>query len=361
MFLKLIENGDNFVTVVDLVSGFGWLVYRHPNVLEPCTDKLYARLHDKCNEVRYSTLVTIVDLIRQEMIKVRRQVAGIAKLLVDKDVKINYHAKQFFGAIAEKGNTLYNVLSDIISTLSNPDDLVPESDFQSIMKFLLPLINKERQIESLVDKLCIRLKESNNQIQEYYISYCLTLIKFTDKSLTKLSDNISHYTDKLRNPKVYNNFNILISLNSKMAKPATKEILNELTCKIEKIVKDEDFAVLLSQKTPGKRLNTVKKKAPISVTNGSSEDEVEPLQLVTKRSARCRSKVKRRLLENNTEEEENDEEIARTSGVSNVQKILRIKVNEDSESDDEKINVIKRTKRQNKFGSLNKKNPRYKS
>lgn len=83
--------------------------------------------------------------------------------------------------------------------------------------------------------------------------------------------------------------------------------------------------------------------------------------MVTKRSARCRSKVKRRLLENNTEEEENDEEIARTSGVSNVQKILRIKVNEDSESDDEKINVIKRTKRQNKFGSLNKKNPRYKS
>lgn len=79
------------------------------------------------------------------------------------------------------------------------------------------------------------------------------LIKYTDKSLTKLSDNISYYTDKLKNPKVYNNFNILISTNSKMAKPATKEILSELTNKIEKIVKDEDFAVPLSQKTPGKR------------------------------------------------------------------------------------------------------------
>lgn len=122
-----------------------------------------------------------------------------------------------------------------------------------LFRFLLPLINKERQVESLVDKLCIRLKESNDKIQQYYISYCLTLIKYTDKSLTKLTDNVSYYTDKLKNPKVYNNFNTLISANSKMAKPTTKEILNELTSKIEKIVKDEDFAVLLSQKTPGKR------------------------------------------------------------------------------------------------------------
>ncbi|XP_060833475.1 condensin complex subunit 1 [Rhopalosiphum padi] len=361
MFLNLIENTDNLETVIDLVSGFGWLVFRHPNLLEPCTDKLYARLHDKCNQVRYSTLMTIIDLIRQEMIKVRGQIAGIAKLLVDEDENINYTARQFFGTIAEKGNTLYNVLSDIISTLSNPEDLVPEHDFQSIMKFLLPLINKERQIESLVDKLCIRLKESIDRTQEYYISYCLMLIKYTDKSLTKLSDNISYYTDKLKNPKVYNNFNILISTNSKMAKPATKEILSELTNKIEKIVKDEDFAVPLSQKTPGKRLNTVKKKVPINIANESSEDEIEPLQLVTKRSARCRSKVKRKLIENDSEEEENDEEIARTSGVSNVQKIVNIKTNEDSETDDGKINIIKRATRQNKYESLSKKSPRHKS
>jgi len=107
-------------------------------------------------------------------------------------------------------------------------------------------------------------------------------------------------------------------------------------------------------------LNTVRKKPPISVINESSDDEIEPLQLVTKRSARCRSRVSRRLMENDSEEE-NDEEIARTSGVSNVQKILHIKANEDSETDDDKINVIKRTTRRNKFGSLNKKHSRYKS
>lgn len=120
-------------------------------------------------------------------------------------------------------------------------------------RFLLPLINKERQIESLVDKLCIRLKESNNDIQAYYISYCLMTIKYTEKSLTKLLDNFSSYSDKLTNPEVYNNFNILISTNSRLAKPTTKDILSELSDKIEKIAQDEDFVVQLSHKKPGKR------------------------------------------------------------------------------------------------------------
>lgn len=43
-------------------------------------------------------------------------------------------AKFFFSVISEKGNTLYNVLSDIISTLSNPDDMIHEDDFLEIMK-----------------------------------------------------------------------------------------------------------------------------------------------------------------------------------------------------------------------------------
>ncbi|CAH1732771.1 unnamed protein product [Aphis gossypii] len=335
MFLNLIENSDNFEIVIDLVSGFGCLIFKHPNLLEPCIDKLYARLHDKCNLVRYSTLMTIIDLIRQEMIKVKGKIAGIAKLLVDEDETINYTARQFFGVIAEKGNTLYNVLSDIISILSNPEDLVPEDDFLSIMKFLLPLIKKERQIESIVNKLCTRLKESNDKTQEYYISYCLMLIKYTDKSLTKLSDNISCYMDKLKNPKVYMSFNKLISTNSKMAKPATKEILNELSRKIEKIVEDYDNADPILIRNPKKCLSTVKKKIPISIANESSENEIEPLKLVTKQSGRCQNKVKRKLIEKNSEGGENDEELA------------HIKANEDSETDYSDINIIKRAKKQN--------------
>lgn len=52
MFLNLIETSDILDTSIDLITGFSWLVFRHPNVLEPCTDKLFARytnLDDKTN------------------------------------------------------------------------------------------------------------------------------------------------------------------------------------------------------------------------------------------------------------------------------------------------------------------------
>lgn len=119
-----------------------------------------------------------------------------------------------------------------------------------LFRFLLSLINKGRQVETLVDKLCIRLKESVNEIQAHYISSCLVFIKHSEKSLTKLSDNISCYSDQLRNPLVYNNFNQIISDNSRM----TKSILSEFTSNIERIVRDENFAIIQqSRKTPGKR------------------------------------------------------------------------------------------------------------
>lgn len=79
------------------------------------------------------------------------------------------------------------------------------------------------------------------------------IIKYTDKSLIKLSENVSSYSDKLTDPKVYDNFNTLISTNSRSAKPSTKDILNELSDQIEKIVKKEHFVIPTSQKKPGKR------------------------------------------------------------------------------------------------------------
>lgn len=79
------------------------------------------------------------------------------------------------------------------------------------------------------------------------------IIKYTEKSLIKLSENLSLYSDKLTNPDVYDNFNVLISTNSRLAKPTTKDILTELSNQIEKMAIEEDFIVPLSQKKPGKR------------------------------------------------------------------------------------------------------------
>jgi len=43
-------------------------------------------------------------------------------------------SKTFFRVIAEKGNTLYNVISEIISILTNPEDMMSENGFLEIVK-----------------------------------------------------------------------------------------------------------------------------------------------------------------------------------------------------------------------------------
>lgn len=69
-------------------------------------------------------------------------------------------------------------------------------------------------------------------------------------------------------------------------------------------------------------VTTVKKKLPKStIKEVISEDEIEPLQVIN-RSTRCYSKVKRKLL-NNSGEEENNEDLAYSSSVSNIQRTTR--------------------------------------
>ena len=50
---------------------------------------------------------------------------------------------------------IYNLLPDMLSSLSSEASL-PQEQFQAIMRHLLTFIAKEKQIDSLVEKLCLR-------------------------------------------------------------------------------------------------------------------------------------------------------------------------------------------------------------
>jgi len=65
----------------------------------------------------------------------------------------------FFNELALKGkNPVYNLLPDIISRLSN-DSSVTSDHFRAILKFLITFIQKDKQTESLVEKLCHRFNQ----------------------------------------------------------------------------------------------------------------------------------------------------------------------------------------------------------
>ena len=90
------------------------------------------------------------------MVKVKGNISELAGCLEDEDPKIRSLTKLFFAELSKKSNAIYNVMADIISHLSDPETGRDKEQFQSIMKYLFEFIDKDKQAESLVEKLCHR-------------------------------------------------------------------------------------------------------------------------------------------------------------------------------------------------------------
>ncbi|GLD98063.1 hypothetical protein PINS_up006760 [Pythium insidiosum] len=119
------------------------------------------------------------------MIKVKGQISELAMSLVDSSEEIREMVKMFFSELSRKANNpIYNILPDTVGQLSVSDH-VTQNDFEKIVKFLLSFITKDKQVESIVDKLCQRLSVSEiSQRRDY--TFCLAHITHTEKSIRAL-------------------------------------------------------------------------------------------------------------------------------------------------------------------------------
>ena len=99
----------------------------------------------------------LTNLILNDMVKVKGNISELAGCLEDEDPKIRSLTKLFFAELSKKSNAIYNVMADIISHLSDPETGRSKDQFQRIMKYLFEFIDKDKQAESLVEKLCHRL------------------------------------------------------------------------------------------------------------------------------------------------------------------------------------------------------------
>lgn len=57
--------------------------------------------------------------------------------------------------VVQGSSPIYNLLPDMLSSLSSEASL-PGEQFQAIMRHLLSFIAKEKQVDSLVERLCLR-------------------------------------------------------------------------------------------------------------------------------------------------------------------------------------------------------------
>ncbi|EDV53204.1 condensin complex subunit 1 [Drosophila erecta] len=225
--MNILNLTKNIRIKCNTVVGLSDLTFRFPNIIEPWTGHFYAQLHESNTELRLTAVKMLSHLILNEMIRVKGQIADMALCIVDGNDEIRNITKQFFKEIANKSNILYNVLPDIISRLGDINLNLDEDKYRIIMSYILGLIQKDRQIETLVEKLCLRFPVTRVERQWRDIAYCLGLLTYNERAVKKLMDNIQHFKDKVQVDEVYQSFKLIISNTNKLAKPELKAVVTE--------------------------------------------------------------------------------------------------------------------------------------
>ncbi|NXE26036.1 CND1 protein, partial [Ardeotis kori] len=283
----------------NLIIAAGDLAIRFPNLVEPWTSHLYARLRDPCPSVRQTAGIVMTHLILKDMVKVKGQVSEMAALLVDPEEAIMGVAQNFFSELSHKAsgcpgtlahksgegldNAIYNLLPDIISHLSDPNCGVEEESFHTIMRHVLSYITKDKQTESLVEKLCQRFRTARTERQYRDLSHCLTLLPLSERGLLKLQDNFDCFADKLQDPAVYSCFQTVLARFCRASgKPESKALVEELEQKLSACHNRGLDSAQTCQDSSGtpvpatqKRTGTCSRRQPLSRAN-SDEDFVTP-------------------------------------------------------------------------------------
>ncbi|TMS10469.1 Condensin complex subunit 1 [Larimichthys crocea] len=118
LMFTVLERSTFPVVRANGIIALGDLTVRFPNILEPWTQNLYARLSDEVPSVRQTAVTVLTQLVLKDVLKVKGQVSEVAVLLIDPEPHITSLALNFFNELASKDNAIYNLLPDIISRLS---------------------------------------------------------------------------------------------------------------------------------------------------------------------------------------------------------------------------------------------------
>jgi condensin complex subunit 1 len=228
LLFKVLTN-EKFIdttTQANIIVALGDLAFRFPNEVEPYTAHLYSGLRDPSRKVRRHTLMVLTHLILNDMVKVKGQVSEIALCLQDEDVKIKDLSRLLFHQLSKRSNNvIYNLLPDIISRLSELS--LPRESFRGIMSFLFGFIDKDKQNDVLVDKMCQRFPLCSSIAQKCDLAFCIAQIKMTDRTVKVLDDKFKLYQDALVDDEVKKHFFSIVTKAKKFAKPELKQSIEE--------------------------------------------------------------------------------------------------------------------------------------
>ncbi|CAD6228059.1 GSCOCG00006332001-RA-CDS [Cotesia congregata] len=223
----------------NILIGLSDLMIRFTNDIDPWTSHMYTRLFDQDVGVRRTAVRILSSLVKREMIRAKGQMSEMALCIIDQDEQIRNDAQLLFKELSKKPNVLCNILPDILSKFSSADEeKISEEDSQTIFKFIFSLFSKEREMESVLDKICFRFKDVTTERQSRILTYCLSLLQLNKKGIAHLTRNLSLFKDKLQNKHVYLALREVIEQAKKKAD--VREACVILEQEIEKLMDDSN-------------------------------------------------------------------------------------------------------------------------
>ncbi|KAF8342559.1 non-SMC mitotic condensation complex subunit 1-domain-containing protein [Cantharellus anzutake] len=269
LLFKIMETSKDPIIRSNSIIALGDIAVRFSHLIDENNNKLYDGLSDQSIVVKKNTLMVLTYLILGSMIKVKGQLGEMAKCLEDEDQRIADLARLFFTELSSnKDNAIYNNLPDVISHLSIGQHALEEEAFQRTMRYIFTFIEKEKQAEAIVEKLCQRFRLASEPRQWRDIAFCLSLLPFkSERSVKRLIEGLPFYQDKLHEEAVFNRFNeILIKARSNKSsnKPDTelKEFEQILKDFKEKGEEDQALEESMQKKTAATRKKVSRRKQP---------------------------------------------------------------------------------------------------
>jgi len=222
----------------------------------------------------------------------------MAKCLEDAEPRVSDLAKLFFTELSTKDNAIYNNLPDVISHLSSGEHAVEEKAFQSTMRYIFSFIEKEKQAENIVEKLCQRFRLSEDARQWRDIAFCLSLLPFkSERSVKKLIEGLPFYRDKLHEQEVFAYFNEMLTKarsNKSANKPDAE--LNEFESILDEHRRQGEEDQAFEKRVEGKKAAARKKATRRSARKKPQvqEPEAEPEAPTSEPPARAKRRVQAR-------------------------------------------------------------------
>ncbi|KAF9438398.1 Condensin complex subunit [Entomortierella beljakovae] len=302
LLFTILEKSTEPIIRSNIIIALGDMAVCFNNLIDANIAYLYKRLSDSDASVKKNTLMVLTHLILNGMVKVKGQLGEMAICLVDEDARISDLARLFFTELTSKDNAVYNNMPDIISHMSNAR--IDEESYRKIMRFLFELI-KEKNMDSMTEKLCQRFKNTDEPRGWRDIAFCLSMLPFkTEKSFKRLMEGFPNYQDKVHEEQVFKYLTDIISKGRaiKPPKPEMKPIIDEFEAKLKEFKAKGDEV----QETEAKAISAVKKgtrkggRRPGSTISGLKVKGVPEQTTTTTEKRKTRSR--------NIEEAEDDDE-----------------------------------------------------